>query len=612
DDEFLSPSYSLEVDDEDDGHGAFILFEIPVLRAGAYVLGDHHDDGHHDDGHHDDGHHDDGHHDDQRIFLTAFDGDLDPIDTLSIETISQASAQQRAGRAGRTGPGLAIRLWSETEQLRRSPRTQPEIERVDLCEVVLTLAGQGIEDPRSLRWLEAPPEQSLHRAQRLLEDLGAIEGGELTGIGRRLLHYPLHPRFGKMLAAAESFGCVREACRIAALCQGRPIFVRRRSRSTDFDESDHANEDDSSDFQGLLRGLDAARAQDFRADACAPLGINGSAAREAWKLSEQFLAIAERLGLKAGGEPVSMEALAKTILAGFVDQVGVRVGAGAPVYDIVHGRRGRLAPESVVAKAPVIVAVEIAEIEGKDLQVHLRKATAIDPAWLRELYPGHFEQRVSSRFDPQARRVVARRETRFRDLVLESKGAGEPPEDEAATLLAAEVAEGNLVLKKWDHGVEQWICRLKCLSQWMPELELPGFEQSDRLVLLEEIVHGARSYREIRDRPVKPALKKWLSAPQHASLEAYAPERITLANDRGAKITYDPAGAPSISVLLQNLYGVEQTPRIANGTVPLLVHILAPNQRPVQTTSDLASFWKTGYSQVKKDLAGRYPKHEWR
>lgn len=544
------------------------------------------------------------------------------INTLTVQPISQASADQRAGRAGRTAPGLCIRLWDEREHLARAPREKPEIARMDLCEVVLTLKAQRVDDLRDFPWLEAPGERALCRAESLLEDLGAIRGaaagkveggpGAITDMGRRLLAFPVHPRFARMLVEAGRFGCVREACLMAALAQGRGIFVSRKRQGSDLTREDHVREDDVSDFQSLLRGLETARAVDFRGDRCAPLGVNGVAAREAWFLARQFFKVAERSGLEVNDEAPSVEAVAKTILAGFVDQVGARVSSASAVYALVHGRRGRLDKESAVKKADLVVAVEVAEIEGKELQVILSNATALEVEWLAEVFPEHFESTRASIYDSEARRVVARRETRFRDLVIANEGAGDPTDAEAAAILADEVLAGNLKLKQWDHTVDQWITRLELLREWMPELELPGFGESDRRVFLEQMFLGARSYKDIRDRPVAPALKSWLSSGHRKCLEEYAPERVALRNGKSAKVKYEPQGEPSIAVLIQSLYGVAETPRIANGRVPLLVQVLAPNNRPIQVTKDLASFWKSGYPEVKKQLQGRYPKHEWR
>jgi len=179
-------------------------------------------------------------------------------------------------------------------------------------------------------------------------------------------------------------------------------------------------------------------------------------------------------------------------------------------------------------------------------------------------------------------------------------------------LLAEEVIAGRLKLSEWDHGVEQWILRLNLLSSWCPELELPRITDEDRRHLIEQLCHGAFSYKDIKDKPVRAGVMSWLNGAQRELLEKHAPERLALSNGRTPKVTYETSGAPFIALRIQELFGVEQTPKIARGRVPVLVHILAPSMRPVQITQDLAGFWKEHYPRIKQELQRKYPKHEWR
>jgi ATP-dependent helicase HrpB len=188
----------------------------------------------------------------------------------------------------------------------------------------------------------------------------------------------------------------------------------------------------------------------------------------------------------------------------------------------------------------------------------------------------------------------------------------EPPADGAARLLAAEIAAGRLPLPNWDHGIEQWILRLNLLAQWCPDLQLPPLEVQDRQHIVEQLCLGAVSYKDLKDRDVRPVVKSWLSAAQRALLDQHAPERVTLPNGRTPKVTYEASGPPYISLRIQELFDVTSTPRIALGRVPLSVHILAPSMRPVQVTQDLANFWREHYPRIKSELKRKYPKHEWR
>lgn len=231
-----------------------------------------------------------------------------------------------------------------------------------------------------------------------------------------------------------------------------------------------------------------------------------------------------------------------------------------------------------------------------------------------EFFPDDFSEGTATTYDVTARRVVCRTERRFRDLVLKSKDQGEPDYDQAAALLAAEVVAGNLNLKNWDAVVENWIQRVNFVARHCPETEIAPIDDEARQLLIEQICHGALSYKEIKDRPVLNAVKEWISPEQIYYIDTYAPAEITLPNrHRASKIRYEADGRAIIASKLQDFYDVPgSTLRVANGQVPLLIELLAPNQRPAHLTDDLDGFWEGAYKHVRKDLAGRYPKHEWR
>ena len=537
------------------------------------------------------------------------------INTLLVERISQSSADQRAGRAGRTAPGVCMRLWSRDEHAHRPPQELPEIKRLDLAEVVLTLKAAGIENLRKFRWLEPPDEQSLAHAEELLADLGALDkNGSITPIGRKMLAFPLHPRYARMLLAAQEYGCVYQAALVAALTQGRDLLLRNVGRDTNQLREDLLGEKASSDFWILMRAWTYASKNQFRMDACRKLGIHAVTARQVGPLFDHFLRIAKKEGLEVEPREVKDEALQKCVLIGFSDRVAHRLDQGTLRCELVHNRRGVLARESVVQHAPLFVAAEVREVEGKDEEVRtiLSLATAIEADWLRELFPEDIQGELKIQFDSTQKRVVAAELSRFRGLALSAKRVEPPPADAAARLLADEVAAGNLVLKEWDHTVEQWILRLNLLSKWCPELELPPITDDDRRHLIEQVCHGAIGYKDIKDRDVRPVVQSWLSQSQRELLDKHAPERLSLPNGRTPKVSYEASNPPHIAMRIQELYDVTQTPKIALGRVPVLVHILTPGMKPVQVTQDLANFWREHYPRIKSELQRRYPKHEWR
>jgi ATP-dependent helicase HrpB len=537
------------------------------------------------------------------------------INTLLVERISQASSDQRAGRAGRTAPGRCLRLWSEPEHHERAPQELPEIRRLDLAEVVLTLKAAGVADLRSFRWLEKPDAISLTHAEELLTDLGALDAaGRITPTGEKMLAFPVHPRYSRMLLAAQEYGCVHQACLVAALTQGRDLMLRGGGKDVRDDREDLLGDKASSDFWILMRAWNFAANNQFRVEACRRLGIHAVTAKQVGPLFEQFLRIARDEGLDTSPREVPEEALQKCILIGFSDRVARRLDQGTLRCELVHGRRGVLARESVVQKDPLLVVAEIREIGGRDNEVNtiLSLATAIQPEWLPELFPDDLRSETHVQWDAQARRVVAAELTRFRGLALAAKRVEPPPADAAARLLADEVLAGRLPLPNWDITVDQWLLRLKLVCQHCPELQLPPITEDDRKSIIEQVCHGATSFKDLKEREVKPVVMSWLSHPQRELLDRHAPERLTLSNGKTPKVAYQAGNPPHVSLRIQELYGVTQTPRIALGRVPVVVHILTPGMKPIQVTADLANFWREHYPRIKSELQRKYPKHEWR
>ena len=543
------------------------------------------------------------------------------INTLLIDKISRAAADQRTGRAGRTGPGVCLRLWSQEEHGHRPQQELPEIKRLDLAEVVLTLKAAGIVDLRKFRWLEPPEERALAHAEELLVDLGAlsvldasVRTARITQVGRKMLAFPLHPRYGRMLLAAQEYHCVHQACLVAALTQGRDLLLRNVDRETARCREDLLGDKAGSDFWILMRAWNYAARNQFRLDDCRRVGVHMITARQVGPLFQQFVDIAKKEGLETTPVEVPDEALQKCILIGFSDRVARRVDSGTLRCDLVHGRRGVLARESAVHNSPLLVAAEIREIEGKDTELNtlLSLATAIEEPWLRELFPQDMGTDSRVFYDSASKRVYAEEQVRFRDLSIGTRRIDPPPSDEAARLLSEEVIAGRLVFKEWDHSVEQWILRLNQLSQWCPDLGLPPINENDRRHLIEQLCHGAFGYKDIKDKPVRPVVKSWLSSSQEELLNKHAPERLTLANGRTPKVLYEAGQAPYIAVKIADLYDVNTTPKIALGRVVVVVHILAPNMRPVQITQDLTGFWREHYPRIKQELQRKYPKHQWR
>jgi ATP-dependent helicase HrpB len=402
---------------------------------------------------------------------------------------------------------------------------------------------------------------------------------------------------------------------MAALTQGRNFLLRGVPRDVDEARENLLGEEHESDFFLLMRAWRYADQNRYSLDACRRLGIHAQGARQVGPLFEQFLEIAAKEGLDVSEPRVNGESVSKCVLAGFSDHLAKRLDAGTLRCELVHKRKGLLARESAVQKTPLLVAAEVSEIEGRggEVNVLLSLATAVQESWLKELFPDDYFEAVGVVYDEQAKRVIARRERRFRDLVLETKASAEDvPFDEAARLLTAQVMAGKLKLEAWDESVEQWIVRVNRLAEWFPELEVNPLTEADRATLIEQICYGELGYKDIRDKPVMPILRDWLTAEQLAVIDDYLPERLTMANGRRSKLTYNKEGPPILSARIQELYGVEGQFTLGHGRVPVKIEVLAPNQRPIQVTDDLTNFWREVYPTIKPALSRRYPRHEWR
>jgi ATP-dependent helicase HrpB len=428
-----------------------------------------------------------------------------------------------------------------------------------------------------------------------------------------MLAFPAHPRYARMLLAAHELQCVPAICQVAALTQSRPILHRTQGKQQQEEREDLFSGDGTSDFFVLLRALRFAENANFNPQRLRPLGINGIAAREALALSRQFLGIAREEGLATETPDPAPDRIARCILAGFPDHVGLRLDRGTLRVQLVHGHRGVLARESVVQDAPLLVVGEVREVDSRDdVQTLLTLATAVKEEWLAEIFPDALSTVTEVAYDGTQRRVIARKITRFRDLEIRASRSDDVPAEQAAGLLAAEVEAGRCPLDNWNFDVEQWIIRLNRLAEWCAEYEMPRLTPADRRTLLEQLCLGATSYREIKDRAVWPVVKSWLSPAQQDLLDRMAPERLELPGGRRAKITYAENAEPMLAARIQDLYGVEGDLRIAGGKVPLVIQVLAPNQRPVQVTTSLSTFWKESYPKLKQELSRKYPKHEWR
>jgi ATP-dependent helicase HrpB len=532
------------------------------------------------------------------------------LDRLKLTPISRASADQRAGRAGRTQPGCCVRLWSATAQLARRPQTEPEIRRVDLAPALLQLLYLGEADIAKFPWLDPPPAATVARGLALLRGLGALDSAGLTELGRSLARLPVHPRIGRLLLEGQRWGQVWPVALAAALLSERDPFMREtRGAGTARSAVREVTRSDVLDRVEALEAYERAGRYDgflgplSRGAARFVLRASGQLAR----LVEQAAGPAEGHGRPGGLPHISAdEALLRSLLVAFPDRLARRRQAGSRRGVMVSGRGVVLAPSSGVTEPELFLCIDVDAATTESL---VRQASAVERDWLPA---GSLQESIEVVFDSASERVVARRRTCFADLVLDETPGQLPQDERVAALLAAAASERlDTVLPADDSPAGVFLQRVRCLRGWMPELQLPAFDETDLREVLSWVCAGCRSLTEVRNADWLAALQSKLTAVQRQAVEREAPERVLVPSGSRIALHYEMGRPPVLAVRIQELFGLQQTPRIAGGRVAVLLHLLAPNHRPQQVTEDLASFWANTYPQLRKALRARYPKHAW-
>lgn len=532
------------------------------------------------------------------------------INTLRVEPISRASAEQRAGRAGRTAPGVCLRLWTQMEHHQRRERDEPEIRRIELSEPLLHLAALGIADAARFQWLDPPDGEAVAVGQALLRRLGAIdERGALTALGRQMAALPVHPRLARLLVEASRRGCLARCIRWAAIAGERDLLVREEPGRL----LNHVQPDEPrSDLAVRERLLELAAASRFDHGRCDAIGVSATAARDVERAVRQLEQACRRARLSFEGDN-SADACIRCLLVAFDDHVAVRLAADRPHCAMAGRRRVQLSPGSVVRSAGPLVALVQRQVgRGNDTDVDLALASAVNASWLEELFPTRVSRAIEATWNDVLSATERIEVTRFDGMEIGRKLLGRAEAETAEEELVSRIRRGELRLKRWDEGVDQWIRRVRRVAKLVPERSLIAYDDEDLAVILHEIVAGATRFAQVEDRPCLPAVKDALGWDDQQFVERMAPESMPLPSGRRLRLEYPEEGPPIGRARIQDLYGLDETPRIAGGREVVLLEILGPNHRPVQRTTDLAGFWQRLYPELKKELKRRYPKHEWR
>ncbi|HSS75208.1 MAG TPA: ATP-dependent helicase HrpB, partial [Thermoanaerobaculia bacterium] len=494
------------------------------------------------------------------------------LDRLELGRISRASAHQRAGRAGRQAPGICLRLWPEYETAALAERETPEISRVDLAGPALQLLAWGETDLAAFGWFTTPSPESLAAAVQLLRQLGAFDN-VVTSLGSTMARMPVHPRLARLLIEGQRSGRTREAALLAALLAERDPFSRSSVRGAGPRRSSRSD---------LLDRLDALvsfeQRDDFESEA-----LNAGAARFVLRARDQLAEMARRELVEASGKDGDDETLLRALLAAYPDRVARRREPRSPRALMVGGRGVRLAEESAVLEAELFLCVELDGNRGGEALV--RKASAVEPEWLDA---DRLTTSIDLEFDESRERVAAWKRTRYDDLVIAESEVPAPKASETERVLVQAATDRiDRALALDDPEVAGFLARVRCLADWRPELALPRFTDGEIRDLLPVLAAGRKSFADLRRAPLLEALMGALSYPQLEAVRREVPERLEVPSGSHVKVHYEPGKPPVLAARIQELFGLAETPRIAAGRVPVLLHLLAPNLRPQQVTADL-------------------------
>ena len=525
---------------------------------------------------------------------------FDPVSgmtRLHTRRISRAAAEQRAGRAGRTEPGVCYRLWSVDQHAQLAAQSPAEIRQADLAPLALQLAQWGIDDPAELAWLDAPPSAALQQGQDLLVQLGALhsreQGGQLTEHGSALASLPMHPRLAHMLVRGQRLGLGRSACRLAAILGERDLL-----RGVD-----------DADIGRRLMAFDAPRNEP---------SLNRGALQRARQLAEQWQRLISRFPVEQQLSEPDSEHWAGLLLAlAYPDRIARRRGEQGSDYRLANGRSAVFfQPDSLQQQQWLAIASLGGHANQRNARIFL--AAALEQDWLPRYLPELLQEEQTLEWDARSETLVAEQQRRIGALVFSREPLHSIEPEQRNRALCAVVRKQGINLLPWTPALRQWQARILLLR----ELDLQHTDQSawpdisDQALLdtledwLAPYLHRVSRLAHFANLDLPAILANLLPWPLPRELDEQAPTHWTVPTGSRIRIDYSE-NPPVLGVRLQEMFGSRLTPRIAHGRIALKLHLLSPARSPVQVTQDLEGFWSGSYEEVKKDMKGRYPKHHW-
>lgn len=523
---------------------------------------------------------------------------FDPRSGLSrLETIrvSRAAAEQRAGRAGRLGPGTCYRLWGEQTQQGLVPFNAAEISEADLAPLALELAQWGVSDAGQLNWLDVPPPAAMSQAHELLLELEAVDGqGRITALGERMAALPLHPRLSHMLLRAEAMGLGELACDVAALLSERdPLRALDSERRCDF----------------ALR-VEALRAHRGRGNRGArEYGADPASCAAAERAARQWR---QMLKLQADNGSVDEFAVGLLLAMAYPDRIARRRQGESGRYRMANGRGAALLKECGVSPTWLVAASQ----DGRGAESRIFLAAPVEPEQLEQLFATRIGWQEHVGWDSRSEEVVAHEERKLGALVLAERPLQQRDPEAVSMAMLEGIRQMGLESLPWDEASRQLQARVISLREWFPDEPWPDYSDQALLADIEQwllpYLAGIGRRQQLSQLKIADILRNRLGWALQQRLEQAAPTTLTVPSGSSKKLHYSSECSPPIlAVKLQEMFGQSETPRVADGRVPVMLHLLSPAQRPLQVTQDLKSFWDNTYPEVKKEMKGRYPKHPW-